>query len=384
MKIGYYTTYLPPYPGGMEVVAFQLARHMALKGHEVTVFTSSLSSKDSYEQCRNMTIFKYKANFTIASAPFCFNMFLKPMKKEFDIIHAHLAAPTAALAGLWHAKLRHIPFILGYSGDLDASFGAFVRRASTLFYNTFLHHKLLSSADIIISPTECYVKNSKFLGKYRDKTIAIAHGIVLEDFHVPYSKAECREKLSIPINFNLILFLGQLSPHKGPDVLLRAIPEIIKRNPNVETVFVGTGPLLNKLERLAHELSVNNCVRFVGYVDDSLKALFYHASDIFVLPSTTTSESFGVVNLEAMACGLPIIASNIGGIPDVVKDGENGLLVPPKDPKALAEATVRLLEDEHLRRRFSKNGREKVRMHSWPKIAEETERIYRKVLSTKR
>jgi len=384
MKIGYYTTYLPPYPGGMEVVAFQLARYMVLRGHEVTVVTSSLSSKDSYEQHNNMTILKYKANFTIASAPFCFNMFLKPMKKEFDIIHAHLAAPTAALAGLRHAKLRNIPFIVGYSGDLDARFGTFIRRAGTLFYNFFLHHKLLSSADIIISPTKCYISNSRFLGKYRDKTIAISHGIVLEDFYVPYSKAECREKLSLPIDTNLVLFLGQLSPHKGPDVLVRAMPEIIKRVPNVETVFVGTGPLRSELERLACRLRVDSYVRFVGYVDDSLKALFYHASDIFVLPSTMTSESFGLVNLEAMACGLAIIASNIGGIPDVVKDGENGLLVPPKDPKALAETTVRLLQDERLRNRLSKNGKEKVRMHSWPRIAEETERAYKKVLDTKR
>ncbi|MBT9151423.1 MAG: D-inositol 3-phosphate glycosyltransferase [candidate division WS2 bacterium] len=106
-----------------------------------------------------------------------------------------------------------------------------------------------------------------------------------------------------------------------------------------------------------------------------MKPFYYNAADVFCLPSTST-ESFGIVNLEAMTCGVPIVASKIGGVPDVVKDGENGLLVQPKDYEALADAIIYLLENEDERERMGKNGREKVESYSWERIAEETEKVY--------
>lgn len=121
-------------------------------------------------------------------------------------------------------------------------------------------------------------------------------------------------------------------------------------------------------------------VKFAGFVKEELKPLYYKASDIFVLPSTRKHESFGIVNLEAMACGLPIVASKIGGVPDIVKDGENGLLVPPRDSEALADAIIYLLENEDVRRKMSKRGREMVKNYSWDKIAEQYEEVYEEVL----
>jgi Glycosyltransferase len=108
--------------------------------------------------------------------------------------------------------------------------------------------------------------------------------------------------------------------------------------------------------------------------------LYYKAADVFCLPSTMSTESFGIVNLEAMACGVPIVASKIGGIPDVVKDGENGLLVPPWDSEALADVIIYLLENEDIREKMGNIGREKVEGYSWARIAEETEKVYKEVL----
>ena len=105
--------------------------------------------------------------------------------------------------------------------------------------------------------------------------------------------------------------------------------------------------------------------------------MYFNIADIFVLPSTVTLEMFGIVNLEAMACSVPIIASEIGGIPDVIKDEENGLLVPPKDPEALAKAIIKLLNNEELALKLGKTGRKMVQQkYKWNVVAQETEKVY--------
>ena len=160
---------------------------------------------------------------------------------------------------------------------------------------------------------------------------------------------------------------------------------IVKDMPDIELVFVGNGMMRNELEMLSKKWGIEKNIKFAGFIGDTTKkALYYKSSDIFVLPSTMSTESFGIVNLEAMACGIPIVASKIGGIPDVVKDGENGLLVPPRDSEALADTIIYLLENEDIRKRMGKNGRDKVEDSSWERIAEETEKIYMNLQNSKK
>ena len=156
--------------------------------------------------------------------------------------------------------------------------------------------------------------------------------------------------------------------------------KILENIPNSKLVFVGSGPMREGLEKQSKKLSVEKYVIFAGFVEEGLKPLYYRATDIFVLPSIMNTESFGIVNLEAMACGVSIVASKIGGIPDVVKDMENGLLVPPKDSNALADAIIYLLENENVRERMGRNGRKKIKNYSWERIAEETEEIYKELI----
>jgi len=152
--------------------------------------------------------------------------------------------------------------------------------------------------------------------------------------------------------------------------------EIVKEVPDVKLVFVGHGGMREELEMLSKKLGVKKNVKFAGFVEESMKPLYYRAADVFCLPSVMTHEIFGIVNLEAMACSVPIVASKIGGIPDVVRDGENGLLVLPRDSDALADAITYLLEDEDVREKMGKNGRKKVEDYSWNRVGEETEKIY--------
>ena len=399
MKIGYFVGHFPykdffdniakytkrySYDGGINV-AYNLALSMAKRGHEINIFTTSIDFRDATERYNNISIYRYGTNFRIASGNFSFNLFLKPIRHKVDIIHTHVGNPIADLAGYAYMKRnKDKPFIITYHGDGQEGIGGFIRNLSVSFYNRFLAEKVLSQADVIISPSEYYINESRFLGKYMDKIVVIPNGINVEDFDISYSKEECRVGLGLPIDENIILFVGSLTPYKGPDVLVKAMPIVVKEVPNTKLVFVGSGRMRDELEELSKKLGVEKHVKFAGFIEESLKPLYYKAADVFCLPSTMSTESFGIVNLEAMACGVPIVASKIGGVPDVVKDGENGLLVPPRDSEALADAIIYLLANGNIREKMGKNGRRKVKDYSWDKIADEVEKLYELMLRGER
>lgn len=362
--------------GGIGIVAHYLSIEMVKRRHGVNIFTTSINSKDSFERLNGVNIYRYGTNFKIGNGNISFNLLLKPPRHKVDIVHAHSPSPPSDMAALRYVSKWKVPFVLTYHGDGQENIGNFIRNTSVSFYNRYVLDKFMSRADVIISPSKHYIDESRFLGKYRDKTVVIPNGINIDDFDVLYSRERCREKLGLPIDSKIILFVGTLIQHKGHGVLLKAVPKILKNIPNAKLVFVGDGGMKEELERICKRLNVEKHVKFAGFVGDiSKKPLYYRAADVFVLPSTGP-ELFGIVNLEAMACGIPIVASKIGGIPDIVKDGENGLLVPPRNSKVLADAIIYLLENEDIREKMGKNGREKVEDYSWEMIAEETEKVY--------
>ena len=396
MKVGYFITNFPYSNsvrnnkafdryicGGSPFAAYYIAINMAKRGHEISVFATSVNSKDAIEKHRNMTVYRYGTNFRVISSNISFGRFLKPIKHDVNVVHTHFDAPPGPLAGLRYAKKKNVPLVVTYHGDWEASYGGLVRRIGVAFHNKYLVDRLLSYADAIISPSEYYINGSRFLRKYRDKIVVIPNGVKLSDFDITYSKEECRKRLGLPVDKKILLFFGYLAPYKGPEVLVNAMSKIIKHVPDAELVFAGKGVMREELEMLSKDLGIEKNVRFVGFVDDDLKALYYKAADIFCLPSMMGTECYPLTILEAMACGVPIVASKIGGIPDAVKDGENGLLVQPRDSELLADAIIYLLENEDVREKMGKNGRKRVEDYSWEKVAEMTEKVYMELINSK-
>ncbi len=364
--------------GGTEIAAYYLAVEMA-KNNNVDIFTTSIGSKDSFEHFKNMNIHRYGTNFRIASANVALNLIFKPLKYDLEIVHAHSPIPYSDLPALLYAKRKKVPFLLTYQYDGQETGGSFIRNTGVSVYNKYLLNKVLDYADIIIATTKAYADESKFLRRYKDKITLIPNGINISEFKIGASKEECRNKLGLSVDKKIILFLGSLVPYKGPDILLKAFSTMKKEIPDVELVFAGRGAMQDKLEKLSNKLNIEKNVKFAGFVEEDLKPFYYKAADIFCLPSTNMGESFGIVNLEAMACGIPIISSKLGGIPDIVKDMENGMLVKPGDPESLADALLFLLENEDIRKKMGNDGRKKVEEYSWEKIAEKTEKIYEKL-----
>lgn len=387
IKIGYFTTKYPynsDYSdylyGGSVLAAYYLSVEMAKLGHKIDIFTTSKDSSYSVERYSNLNIHRYGTNIKFLSSNISFDRLLKPKNHSLDIAHEHFDIPYGPFSGLRYARKRNVPLIVTYHGDWDAQYGSFTRRLGVAIHNKHLVDKLLSYAKLIISPSEYYVHKSIFLKKYTDKIQIIPNGINLIEYSNSESRELSREQLGLPVDKKLLLFVSFLSPFKGPDILLKAMPYVVKQHPNTELVFVGEGVMRNELEILAKKLEVDDCVRFVGFVNDYEKKLYYNSADIFILPSTLGTDVFPLVLLEASAVGLPIITSNLDTFKCIIGENYNGVFAQRDDELDLAKQIISLLDDENLRKKLGKNAREAVENYSWDRIANTTERIYEEIL----
>ncbi|MBI4302332.1 MAG: glycosyltransferase family 4 protein [Chloroflexi bacterium] len=393
MKIGYFITHFP-YPvsrrcgdyarryihGGAEVVAYHLALEMARRGHQVKVFATSIDSCGSTEWVEQVQVFRYATNFRIIRGNLSWGLLREPFKHDLDLVHAHFSTPPAEVAAWRYSHRYKVPFLLTYHGDWEPNFGSLTRRVAVNLLNLWLTRRLLGGAVALVSPSRYYLEESRFLPSYRGKVVAIPNGIDPSALNTCLSQEQCRAQLGLPAEAPILFFLGDLIPKKGPHILLRAMPEILAKTPRALLVIGGDGAMREELSRLALSLGIRDRVRLVGFVNDNLKPLYFHAADVFVLPSITTGEVFPVVLLEASAAGLPMVVSDLNTFRCIVEQGYNGMVARREDEKDLARAIVLLLQDTELARTLGQNAREKVKEFSWNRIAEETERLYEAVV----
>ena len=179
-----------------------------------------------------------------------------------------------------------------------------------------------------------------------------------------------------------ILFMGRFEKRKGAKFLLRAIPAIRERHPNTRFIFVGEGPLRAGFQQCVKQAGLPDVV-FSGYIPDDEKPRYFASSHVFCAPATG-SESMGIVLLESMASGVPVVASNIQGYTTVVTSGVDGLLTTPRDSERLASAVSSLLENEPLRQRLIYAGLQKVRDYAWPQVAHRINDYYYRLLNERR
>lgn len=382
MKIGYFVIRYPydqnydNYSfGGSTIAAYNLALKMARKDHDVEIFTTSQDTQDSVEVKDNLRIYRFGTTFNLYTSSISLSMLFHIHKRDVDIAHVHFDIPPNPMIGVNYAKKHKIPLVLTYHGDWVSNYGGTFRNYAVQFSNTYLVDKLLEQSTVIISPSSHYIQESRFLKKYSHKVVCIPNGVNIEDFEVTYSKEQCRSITGLPQNHRIIIFMGYLAPHKGPEFLLEAVYRLIQKQSDVLLVFMGTGILFKELKDLTHQLGLDNHVVFLGHISDkNFKAMVLKAADIFCLPSLY--ECFPLVILEAMASGLPVIASNISGIPELITHGKNGLLCQPGNSSELEEAINYLLENDTTRKEMGILNRILIKNYSWDEIASKTEKLY--------
>ena len=212
--------------------------------------------------------------------------------------------------------------------------------------------KLLDRADCIITATQGHISGSDYLPEYRNKCVVIPYGINPEEYlsvkRVPVLTEKCTYKGSIKV-----FFTGRLVYYKGVDVLIKAFSKV----KNCELFIAGTGELEEKLKELVKRKNIDDIVHFVGFLPDEQLRQAYADCDIFVLPSVAKSEAFGIVQLEAMVYGKPVINTRLdSGVPYVSIHGRTGFTVKPSSPAQLAKALNILAQNKKLREKFGRNA----------------------------
>jgi len=358
MRIGMFTKSYVPTPDGVAYYVKGIQDAMSAMGHEVYIFTNTEHASQPFSDKNNIIRFP--------SLPFLpypeYRVALFPFKKarkiarekELDIIHIHT------------------PFILGTTGYLAGKKEGIPRVAT--FHTNFVEMKGSLDGKILNEMFDVGWKYSKVLFKNCDAVIAptqkmadllisedvcnsvnvVWNGVDPEQFNDPENKNRDISRFDIPEKRPIILFLSRVTRDKGVYTLLDASEKLYKEHGAVILV-AGTGPEKTLLEAEAKRMGAEDRFRVLGYVSDEEKLGLYAQADVFVLPSK--AETFGIVLLEAMASGTPVVAADSGGITEVVTDGENGLLFEYDDHEALAEKLGNILTDAKLRAKLVDNGR---------------------------
>jgi len=358
--------FYPPHRGGMESHVETLCR--ALRADvEVEVLVSAENRATVRETVDGVPVTRIGTLATLASASVNPGMARAIRESGADVVHFHHPNPTGVLSYL--ASGRRGPYVVTYHSDIVR------QRVLGAVFAPVLHHFLRGAAAILASSRE-YARSSPVLRAHTDRVRIVPFGIRAEEFE----RADPKEVAALRgrHGHRTVLAVGRLVYYKGFDYLVRAMSAVDGR-----LLILGDGPLRGRLQALAEETGVADRVTLAGAVP--ALAPYYHAADVFALPAVARSEAFGLVQLEAMAAGLPVVNTRIdSGVPFVSRDGESGITVPPADARALAGALGRLLDAPALRERLGRAARERVRREfSLERMAAETLALYREAAAAR-
>jgi glycosyltransferase involved in cell wall biosynthesis len=378
MKIAHVCPFYSPAIGGVKQVVYELAQRQLKDGHEVHVYTSDWDKnkriKKKEEIIEGVHVHRcyyiFKAVNFVSVWP---SVFFKLLKENFDVVHSHipnhahaiLVAFASKLRGFKHIHTTHCPWTEGYR----SKFGIFMDVVSKYTYLPVLF-KLVDKV-IAITPWEI-----EFLNKYgcESKKIVVIPNGMDEIFYNEIKDNDFRTRLKISNKDKLVLFFGRLSPTKGIDKLVNVAQEITKIRKDIYFVFRGPD---EGMKYVVEEATKNNeNIILVKETRDKKEiAKTYQSANVYVLPSYR--EGLPLTLFEAMASGLPVIASPVNGVPYEMKEPENGFLVKYGDLNNLKKRILQILDDDKLRKKISLNNKIKAKNYSWDLIYKKTMDIYK-------
>ena len=292
-------------------------------------------------------------------------------KENISMVHAHSILPQGFVAAILK-KIFGIPLLVTIHGsDLFPLKNSLFKK---------LQNFVVKNADIITANTKA--TRDELVGRfpeYSSKVKIIPMG-VNPDF---FKKLKVKKPAKYSKN-KLLLFVGRLSDQKGLQYLIDALPEIVRKEPAAKLLIIGDGPFKSELEKKINENRIKDYVEFLGSLPSSEVVKYHNYADIFVLPSLankTGTEALGLALMEAMSSGCAVVGTKVGGIPSLIKDGDDGLLVQQKDSKHLADAIAGLIKNRKKAETMGKNASKSIRAnYSWDKISKEFLNIYKNLL----
>ena len=374
----------PPAPGGAETVVKAYSEGLRDLGHDVEVVTTDLYTETPFVKKKmpsvvnGINVTRHKAYTVSGEAHYVLapGMVQSFLSKNADIIHTHSYGYFQNHAGWIRERFQSTPWVITpHFHPSWSMWGGSKRKTLREFYDTVIGKGTLEAADLIT----CVSKHERDMlvseiGLKEDNIKIIYNGINWADWSSVPNKEVFRKQYPT-VSEKFVLFAGRLATNKGLSDLISAMQLIDKKS--VDLVITGADMGLGKqLEKEASDKGVT--MHRLGHIDDETYRSVLSAAEMLVLPSEY--EAFGIVLLEAAAAKTPVIGTNVGGIPEAMSPGNNGLIVEYNDVNNLAKSIAILLEDEKMSREMGKSGREWAKNFSWESIVKEIEHEYKLII----
>jgi len=379
MKIALCSDWVYPSVGGVQSHILGLAGQLKEMGHEVVIVTKEMEQSEAQgglypDGVREIRAKRLTATEHVLMPPDPRDLRNLLRRERFDVVHAHHAFTPTPLLSLDAAYRLGVPSVLTnhsitFANSSDLIWGPV---SQVLPFKRYI-----SLADRVIAVSG---SAAEFIERFMEggQAVVIPNGVDVGRFGEP--KPVPRSVVD-PDRFEhpMILGVGRLAFRKGFHLLVESMPRVLSRHPGARLYVAGKGMMMGFLGLLAESLDMEGKVNLMGYVPDDALPWLYKVCDVFVLPSVS-AESFGITLIEAMAAGRPVVASRIGGVPEIIDDGINGLLFEPWDSRGLSDALCALLGDPRRAEDLGRRARMSVEEnYSWPKVARRIEEVYMEV-----
>lgn len=347
MKILMVITYYTPHVSGLTIYVKRIGEELARRGHQVTVVAAQHRRDLPREEViEGVSVVRLPVLLKVSKGaiPPTMPWDILRLVRRHDVVHMHLPLLGSSYVA-WAANLppRKKSIVATYHCDLllpPAPFSRAIEGAMNLS-----HGLAARQVDTLVTYTRDYAENSPFLSRFPGKVATVYPPIVIEPPD-PVAAAEWRRSLGLE-GCKLVGFAGRFSADKGGEYLLRSIPEVLAALPEARYVFAGEYQRVvgeNHYQKVGHLIEQHkDRVLFLGELHGRQLSNFYSLCDVLTLPSINSTESFGMVQVEAMLCGTPVVAADIPGVREPVRVSGMGLTVPPRDPHALAQALVEVV-----------------------------------------
>ncbi|QCW04937.1 glycosyltransferase [Natrinema pallidum] len=359
MNILQVNKYYYPQIGGIEQVVKNIAEGLP-DTYRTRVLAARPRGVGSSEEYNGVAVTKASSLGAVQSVPLApsFPFRLRSEMRDADIVHHHLPNPLSTVSHLTLGT-KDKPVVATYHSDI-------VRQKTALQIYQPVLKRFLERVDRILVTSQRLLEHSTMLQPYKRKCEVVPLSVDLDAIDDENSE-------DLGVKGRTILFVGRLNYYKGVEYLIDAMKSI-----DATLLIVGDGERRSELEQRAKKRGIEDRIRFLGRVSDEHLASAYRSSDLFVLPSVAPSEAFGIVQLEAMARGTPVVNTDLPtGVPWVSQDGETGLTVPPCDASALAQAINTLIKDDDRRQRYGEQARERVEnLFTRKKMLNDVQEIY--------
>jgi glycosyltransferase involved in cell wall biosynthesis len=368
-----YKDYYPPVVGGIEKHINLLANGLANRGVGIEVLVSNTGIRLERKNIDGIPVTKAPELGRFASAPLniTFPFWLRRLGRHADILHFHFPNPTGEFSYLISGLRSRV--VVSYHSDI-------VRQVNLLkLYSPFLI-RFLKKADVILASSPNYVRSSSMLMRFRHKCKVIPYGHKLPVLKPTDEVTEKIAAIRRVFGPSVLLFVGKFRNYKGLHILFEAMKGI-----RGKLILIGSGPLGSDLLAYRAEAGLDKKISFLGELSDQELVYYLHACDILILPSNLRSEAFGLVQLEAMACGKPVVSTELGtGTSFVNRNEETGLVVGPNDTDALAHAVNYLIEHPRIRETYGTAGIERVEKYfSVEKMVDNVMSVYQDILHSR-